>query len=166
MRSSLDLWTLWLLLVVSGIAHAQQPPTPAQQLATCQEQLAASRGAVAKIHSPNAAFQAESLVTLDTKLGEAQQQQARDAQSIIEKQFALDGAQKQLTEAQAQQANDAGTITSLRAEVENFTRLAHETAMILGDNAVTIQALQHELETLKAHQAAPGPNTSPAKPEG
>ena len=74
------------LLALVPIASAQQPALPPTmgdpQLKACQEQLAASRGAVTKIHLPNAAFQAEALVTLDTRLADALQQHAQDVATI------------------------------------------------------------------------------------
>jgi len=76
-----------LVLFFSGVvlAHAQQPSVPTEPpLKLCQEQLADVRSSITQIHMPNIVFQAETLVTLNRKLGEAQQQQARDAATISE----------------------------------------------------------------------------------
>ena len=75
-----------LLLGFTSVVWAQTMPSSLSwtgaTLKNCQEQLAASRGAVDKIHLPTAAFQAESLVALDTRLTEALQQQRQDAATI------------------------------------------------------------------------------------
>ena len=87
----LRVMALMVWLATMGVVSAQQPPsqTCEQRLAVVQEQLADVRGAVTKIHLATAAFQAETLVTLDRKLTDALAKQAHDAATIAELQKEL-----------------------------------------------------------------------------
>ena len=82
LRVSVLVLGVWL--AVTGLALAQQlsSPTCEQRLAMTQEQLADVRGAVAQIHQPTAAFQAETLVALNRKLTEAQAHATQQAATI------------------------------------------------------------------------------------
>ena len=94
-QCALSVRTRWamgiaFLLGLATSVTAQPLPVVDPQLKACQEQLADVRGAVTQIHQPNAAFQAESLVTLNRRLGEAQAREAQQAATIDALQKELD----------------------------------------------------------------------------
>lgn len=122
-----------ILVLYCTAAHGQQSAFSSEAaLKACQEQLADVRGAVTKIHQTTAAFQAETLVTLDRKLTEAQAHATQQAATITEKQQALDTVSAQLAEAKAQQTNDAATIAGLREELALHTTQSQDTARASG----------------------------------
>ena len=124
-----------------GLASA---PTPV--LSPCEEQLADVRGAVMQIHLPTAAFQAETLVTLNRKLATAQARDTQQAATIDAKQQALDAVSAQLAESKTQQETAAVTIAGLHEVVNRHTQQSQDRE---ATHAVTMQVLQQEIARLR-----------------